>query len=131
MVPVSVRVGLTCKKHGSSQLVFASGKKNGVQVGYFSGRVRKFWPVLPCLNRININLHSYCNNFANLHIFNLNNVSDFGNWTCKIDTFLYFVLINPNALQSRIGGGKKDYGSLFFSLHSTLNTGDLTQRQPI
>ena len=42
MVPVSVRVGLTCKKHGSSQPVFASGKKNGVQVGYFSGRVRKF-----------------------------------------------------------------------------------------
>ena len=84
------------------------------------------------MNSINVNLHSYYNNFANLHIFNLNNVSDFGNLTCKIDTFFYFVLINANALESRIGGGKKtDYGSLFFSLHSTLNTGDLTERQSI
>ena len=53
------------------------------------------------VNSINVNLHSYYNNFANLHIFNLNNVGDFGDWTCKIDTFFYFVLINANALESK------------------------------
>ena len=37
-------VKLARKKAGwvTSQLVFASSKKNRVQVGYFSGQVRKF-----------------------------------------------------------------------------------------
>ena len=32
--------------------VFASGQKNRVRVEYFSGHVRKFWSVLPCLHPI-------------------------------------------------------------------------------
>ena len=71
------------------------------------------------MNSINVNLHSYYNNFANLHIFNLNNVSDFGNLTCKIDTFFYFVLINANALESRIGGGNRLWLSLFLIAFNT------------
>ena len=30
------------------------------------------------INSVNINLHSYCSNFVNLHIFNLIDVSDVG-----------------------------------------------------
>ena len=30
------------------------------------------------MNNIRVNLHDYCNNFANLHIFNLIDMSDFG-----------------------------------------------------
>ena len=51
---VRVRVGLTRKKHGSGHgsTRFCFRSKNRVQVVFFrvgSGRVRKFWPVLPCL----------------------------------------------------------------------------------
>ena len=49
------------------------------------------------MNSISVNLHNYCNNFTNLHIFNLTDVSDFGDWMCKIHTFFYFALINANA----------------------------------
>ena len=35
----------------TGQPTFPSGKKNRVRVRYFSGQARKFWPVLPCLDR--------------------------------------------------------------------------------
>ena len=48
-VRVTGWVSLTCKKHGPSHesTCFYFGSKNWVWIGYFSGRVRKFWPVLP------------------------------------------------------------------------------------
>ena len=63
MVRVRVRVGSQVRSSWptkntgrvTSQPVFASGQKNRVRVEYFSSRVgssrvRKFWPVLPCLS---------------------------------------------------------------------------------
>ena len=56
-----VRSGWLAKKPGwvTGQPVFALGQKNWVQVRYFlgrvgSGRVKKFWPILPCLFCIHV-----------------------------------------------------------------------------
>ena len=51
MVRVGVESGWPAKNTGqvTGQPVFSSSQKNWVQVEYFLGQVRKFWPVLPCL----------------------------------------------------------------------------------
>ena len=50
------------------------------------------------MNSARVNLYSYCNNSANLHIFNLTNVSDFGIQMYIIQQFFQFILFNANAL---------------------------------
>ena len=54
------------------------------------------------MNSVSVNLHNYYNNFENLHIFNLIDVSGFGTWMCKIEQFLYFALFDANALRVRL-----------------------------
>ena len=38
----------------------------------------------------------YYSNFANLHIFNLSDMGNFGSWMCKIDIFFYFALVRAS-----------------------------------
>ena len=64
---------------------FCFGSKNRVRIGYFSGqvgsgRVRKFWPVLPCLPIITIILqHSQCKLTRKNSLFTFYRCSDTNN----------------------------------------------------
>ena len=51
------------------------------------------------MNSVSSNLHVYCNNFANIHIFSLIDVGDFRAWMCKIKHFFYFALTDANDLR--------------------------------
>ena len=50
------------------------------------------------MNSVNINLHGYCSNFINLHIFSLIDDGNFEVWMCKIEQFFYFTFYDVNAL---------------------------------
>ena len=52
---------------------------NHHSLSFFSFRIlkKKKKKTICKVNSVNINLYRYCNNFANLHIFNLTDVSDF------------------------------------------------------
>ena len=50
------------------------------------------------MNNVNINLHGYCSNFINLHIFSLIDDGNFEVWMCKIEQFFYFTFYDVNAL---------------------------------
>ena len=60
------------------------------------------------MNSFSVNLHNYYNNFENLHIFSLIDMSGFGTWMCKIEQFFYFSLFDANALSlSKMHAKKK------------------------
>ena len=45
------------------------------------------------MNSFSVNLHNYYNNFENLHIFSLIDVSDFRTWMCKIEQFFLVCIV--------------------------------------
>ena len=63
------------------------------------------------MNSFSVNLHNYYNNFENLHIVSLIDVSGFGTWMCKIEQFFYFALFDANAISLSKMHPKKEKSS--------------------